>query len=103
MDDISTAQKVQPLGIPGQDRAAAYGEADEQLHLMVASVTDGAVFTLDTAGTINSCNRSAEKINGYSAANIIGHTTRSSSRKRIVSKEFPKRNWNSPFGMDQPI
>ena len=72
MDDISTAQKVQPLAIPGQDRAAAYGEADEQLHLMVASVTDVAVFTLDTAGPINSWNRSAEKINGYSAANIIG-------------------------------
>src|SRR4051794_21796413 len=39
---------------------------------MVASVTYGAVFTLDTAGTINSWNRTADKIDGYSAANIIG-------------------------------
>jgi PAS domain S-box-containing protein len=56
----------------GQKRAAAHREADEQFRLMVAGVTDVAIFTLDVSGNVNSWNRGAEKINGYSAANIIG-------------------------------
>jgi PAS domain S-box-containing protein len=56
----------------GQERAAAHREADEQFRLMVAGVTDVAIFTLDPAGNINSWNRGAEKINGYSAEDIIG-------------------------------
>jgi len=56
----------------GQDLVAAGREADEQFRLMIAGVTDVAIFTLDTTGKINSWNRGAEKINGYSAEEILG-------------------------------
>lgn len=56
----------------GQQRVAAHREADEQFRLMVAGITDVAIFTLDTTGNINSWNRGAEKINGYTAGDIIG-------------------------------
>jgi PAS domain S-box-containing protein len=56
----------------GQKDAAISREADEQFRLMVAGVTDVAIFTLDTAGNVNSWNRGAERINGYSSERIMG-------------------------------
>jgi PAS domain S-box-containing protein len=65
-------EKEQERDRAGQGPATAHGEAGEQFRLMIAGVTDVAIFTLDTAGNVNSWNRGAEKINGYSAADIIG-------------------------------
>jgi PAS domain S-box-containing protein len=56
----------------GHHREAVTREADEQFRLMVAGVTDVAIFTLDRAGRVNSWNRGAEKINGYSSREILG-------------------------------
>lgn len=47
-------------------------EADEQLRLMVAGVTDHAIFTLDLNGNVKSWNDGAERINGYTAQAILG-------------------------------
>ena len=65
-------EKEQERNRAGQKRQAAYREADEQFRLMVAGVTDLAIFTLDVSGKVNSWNRGAEKINGYRAEDIIG-------------------------------
>jgi PAS domain S-box-containing protein len=65
-------EKEQERDRAGQKRAAANREADEQFRLMVAGVTDVAIFTLDNAGKVNSWNRGAEKIIGYSAEDILG-------------------------------
>ena len=56
----------------GDKRLAASREAEEQFRLMVAGVTDFAIFTLDAAGKVNSWNRGAERINGYSQHQIMG-------------------------------
>jgi PAS domain S-box-containing protein len=56
----------------GQKHAAFNREADQQFRLMVAGVTDVAIFTLDSAGHVNSWNRGAERINGYSSEQIMG-------------------------------
>jgi PAS domain S-box-containing protein len=55
-----------------QTRSAAAREADEQFRLMVAGVSDIAVFTLDVNGNVNSWNRGAEKISGYRCDQIMG-------------------------------
>jgi PAS domain S-box-containing protein len=58
----------------GQKLQAASREAEEQFRLMVAGVTDYAIFTLDAAGNVNSWNRGAERINGYSTEQIMGQS-----------------------------
>lgn len=58
----------------GDNRLAASREADEQLRLIVAGVTDHAIFTTDAVGIVNSWNRGAERINGYSPEQIMGQT-----------------------------
>src|SRR2546421_3774560 len=46
--------------------------ADAQFRLLVESVTDYAIYLLDTAGRVMSWNPGAERIKGYGAAEIIG-------------------------------
>ncbi len=48
-------------------------ESEERFRLLVESVRDYAIFMLDTEGRIASWNAGAERITGYSAAEVIGH------------------------------
>lgn len=52
--------------------AAAVGEHTDLHRLLVASVRDYAIFALDTTGHILSWNLGAERLKGYTAAEIIG-------------------------------
>ena len=45
---------------------------DETFRLLVESVKDYGIFLLDTAGRVTSWNKGAQRINGYSAAEIVG-------------------------------
>ena len=45
---------------------------DEQFRLLVASVTDYAIYLLDTSGRVSSWNAGAERIKGYRAGEVIG-------------------------------
>ena len=47
-------------------------ESDERFRLLVASVTDYAIYQLDPQGRVASWNAGAERINGYRADEIIG-------------------------------
>jgi PAS domain S-box-containing protein len=47
-------------------------ESEERFRLLVESVVDYAIVTLDDDGMITSWNSGAERINGYSAAEIVG-------------------------------
>ena len=51
---------------------AGANPADAQFRLLVDSVTDYAMFLLDTAGRVVSWNPGAERIKGYAAADILG-------------------------------
>src|SRR5438445_696584 len=57
--------------IAGQIAAGA-DPADEQFRLLVQSVTDYAIFLLDSGGRVISWNDGAERIKGYSAGEIVG-------------------------------
>jgi PAS domain S-box-containing protein len=50
----------------------AVRESEERFRLLVASVTDYAIFMLDTEGRVASWNAGAERINGYTADEIMG-------------------------------
>jgi PAS domain S-box-containing protein len=52
--------------------ARAADPSDEQFRLLVSSVTDYAIYLLDTAGRVVSWNGGAERIKGYRAAEIVG-------------------------------
>jgi PAS domain S-box-containing protein len=47
-------------------------ESQERLRLMVESVTDYAIITLDTRGVVSSWNAGAERVFGYAEAEIVG-------------------------------
>jgi PAS domain S-box-containing protein len=50
----------------------ALKESQERLRLMVESVTDYAIFTIDTQGVVSSWNTGAERVFGYAEAEIVG-------------------------------
>jgi len=52
--------------------AAAADPTDQQFRLLVQSVTDYAIFLLDSGGRVISWNDGAERIKGYSAGEIVG-------------------------------
>ena len=52
----------------------ALRESEEHFALMVASVRDYAILTLDPAGRVMSWNAGAERIKGYAAGEIIGRS-----------------------------
>ena len=55
-----------------RERTALLTESERRFRLMVESVVDYAIFMLDPRGNIASWNPGAERIKGYSAAEIIG-------------------------------
>ncbi|MBV8841903.1 MAG: PAS domain S-box protein, partial [Bryobacterales bacterium] len=52
--------------------SARLEETERRFHLLIDAVTDYAIFMLDASGHVISWNPGAERIKGYSAAEIIG-------------------------------
>src|SRR5437764_11770958 len=55
-----------------RELAVGADPTDAQFRLLVESVTDYAIYLLDTAGGVASWNAGAERIKGYAAAEILG-------------------------------
>jgi PAS domain S-box-containing protein len=72
MIQLALFKKEQEGAREKEHAAQLVAEGDERFRLLVAAVTEFAVFTLDSAGNINSWNRGAERIHGYSAREILG-------------------------------
>jgi PAS domain S-box-containing protein len=53
--------------------AARLEETERRFQLLIAAVTDYAIFMLDRTGHVVSWNPGAERIKGYSAEEILGH------------------------------
>jgi PAS domain S-box-containing protein len=56
-----------------RSKKPALNQATDQFRLIVESVSDYGIFMLDTEGQILTWNAGAERIEGYRAAEIIGH------------------------------
>lgn len=59
-------------GKPHNGRRIALPESDEQLRLLIETLQDYAIFTLDTQGRVSGWNIGAERIHGYGDHEIIG-------------------------------
>jgi PAS domain S-box-containing protein len=65
-------------------------ETESRFHLLIDAVTDYAIFMLDTAGNVVSWNPGAERIKGYSAAEILGRHFSRFYTKDDRQKELPR-------------
>jgi len=50
----------------------ALAESEQRYELLIESVTDYAIFSLDLQGIVRDWNKGAERIKGYRAAEVIG-------------------------------
>ena len=77
----------------GPDRDPPQGLArgqDELYRTLVASVRDYAIFALDAAGYILTWNAGAERLKGYTAAEIIGQHFSIFYPRELVAEGFPE-------------
>ena len=68
----------------------ALRESEERFRLMVESVGDYAIFMLDPDGRVATWNTGAERIKGYTAAEIIGEHFSRFYPEEARQSEFPK-------------
>lgn len=66
-------------------------ESDERFRLLVASVKDYAIVMLDSDGRVTSWNQGAERIQGYSADDVIGEHVSSFYLPVDVARGAPER------------
>ncbi len=71
--------------------SAASDHGEEELRLLIANVTDYAIFLLDPQGHVSSWNMGAERIKGYRADEIIGQHFSRFYASEDVAKGKPQR------------
>src|SRR6476660_5549847 len=72
--------------------SAALHETVEQFHILVDSVEEYAIYLLDSSSNVITWNTGAEKIKGYSGAEIIGKNFASFYTADDVAAGKPQRN-----------
>lgn len=68
------------------------GDRSRQFELLVNSVTDYAIYMLDTQGNIRSWNSGAEQIKGYSATEVLGTNYSRFYPVEDVARDIPSKN-----------
>ena len=69
----------------------ALRESEERYRMLVDGVENYAIFMMDPQGTIRSWNDGAERITGYTFAQIIGHDFPASFRQKISGEDGRKK------------
>jgi len=71
---------------------SALRDTAEQFHILVDSVEEYALYMLDPSGNVVTWNKGAEKIKGYTAAEIVGKNFACFYTAEDVAAEKPQRN-----------
>ena len=71
--------------------------SEQYFHKMIEEVIDYAIILLDTEGNIQNWNSGAEKIKGYSAAEILGRNFRIFYQQHDIENGLPDRLLNDAF------
>src|SRR6266851_3274905 len=69
-------------------------ESEERFHLLMESVTDYAIFMLDTEGRVTCWNAGAERLLGYQEAEIIGQSCARFFTPEDIQSGVPDRELN---------
>ena len=87
----AAAQPAPPM-LPDTDHAGSIQVDDEQFRLLVESVSDYAIFMVDTDGRVVTWNRGAETLKGYTADEIIGQHVRVFYAPEAQAELHPERS-----------
>jgi PAS domain S-box-containing protein len=80
----------QPLMVPDRADNFFLPEVEQHFAELVASVEDHAIFLLDTNGIVISWNAGANRIKGYTAAEIIGHPFTQFYTQEAIDRGWPQ-------------
>lgn len=72
MNETTAEYPGDDVGPTSSERAAALVESGQQFQQLIAAVTDCAIYVLDADGRVASWNPGAERINGYTAEEVLG-------------------------------
>src|SRR5205823_13203953 len=75
----------------GRTSENALPQSQEQFRLLVQSVKDYAILTLDPTGAITSWNPGAERIKGYSIEEILGRSFEVFYPEDVIAAGFPQK------------
>ncbi len=78
--------------ISQQRSTDALSDESRQFSLLVNSVTDYAIYMLDTAGFIRTWNTGGQRIKGYTAADVVGSHFSRFYLPEEAEAGFPQRN-----------
>ena len=56
------------------ERTSELAQSEQRFRLLIEGVTDHAIFMLDPLGTVVTWNAGAQRLKGYTAAEIVGHS-----------------------------
>ena len=87
---MADQSKPQPGAQSGQYRLPVEQWGDQPFRRLVETVRDYAIFLLDTEGNIVSWNAGAERLKGYSAAEIIGRNFSIFYPEAAIEKRWPQ-------------
>ncbi len=77
-----------------RERERALIESEERFRVLIEGVKDHAFYMLDTEGRVNTWNTGAERVEGYTAAEIIGKPFATFFLPEDVEKKVPERALN---------
>ena len=111
--DPAAEQRFQALEAQVEERTAALAgavaelrEADRHFRLLIKSVSDYAIFMLDIEGRVANWNSGAERIKGYSEAEVIGRHFSIFYTDAIYYganlKDYFEREFTGSFGQPSP-
>ena len=80
-----------PAGSNHVGKVPVFDDSDEQFRRLVESVADYAIFMVDAEGRVVTWNRGAERLKGYTAAEIVGQHFRIFYAPEAQAEQDPER------------
>jgi PAS domain S-box-containing protein len=88
---VLTDRRNNRLAVPEENDRRPAGDGAWPVQLLIDSVIDYAIYMIDLDGRVASWNSGAERLNGYSANEIIGQPFAKFFTPEDQATEFPKR------------